>query len=122
MGSLATLGVALAIALAGGVGAVLRLFLSRWNGTLPWGILLANSLASLLSGFLVWASPNAVVSAIVITGVMGGLSTFSSWAAATAEFWVAKQRLRMVLNWLYNLVIPMLCAMVGAAVGGLLLN
>jgi CrcB protein len=122
MDALAFVGITLAIAVAGGLGAVLRLFFSRWSGYLPWGILLSNSLASLVAGFLVWALSDAVTGAIFITGFMGGLSTFSSWAAATAEYWIARQRLRMVLNWVLNLVIPMLCGMLGVAVGGLLLN
>ena len=122
MDALGLIAVALAVAVAGGFGAVLRLFLSRWGGYLPWGILLANSLASLLAGFLVWAIPNAVASAIVITGFMGGLSTFSSWAAATAEYWATKQRMRMILNWGLNLLLPMICGMVGVGFGSLLLN
>jgi CrcB protein len=122
MDALAFAGITLAIAVAGGLGSVLRLFFSRWSGYLPWGTLLSNSLASLIAGFLVWALSDAVTGAIFITGFMGGLSTFSSWAAATAEYWIARQRLRMVLNWVLNLVIPMLCGMLGVAVGGLLLN
>jgi fluoride ion exporter CrcB/FEX len=101
---------------------VLRLLFSRWNGYLPWGILLANSVASLVAGFLVWVLPNPFASLVAITGFLGGLSTFSSWAAATSEYWMAKQRMRMVLNWGFNLVIPMLSAMLGVAVGTLLIN
>ncbi|MEI6591538.1 MAG: CrcB family protein, partial [Actinomycetes bacterium] len=120
MGALVLAAEVLAVGVAGGIGSVLRLIFSRWSGYLPWGILLANSVASLVAGFLVWVLPNPIASLVVITGLLGGLSTFSSWAAATAEYWMAKQRLRMVLNWGFNLVIPMLSAMLGVAVGTLL--
>jgi CrcB protein len=122
VGALVLAAEVLAVGVAGGIGSVLRLLFSRWNGYLPWGILLANSVASLVAGFLVWVLPNPIASLVVITGLLGGLSTFSSWAAATAEYWMAKQRLRMVLNWGFNLVIPMLSAMLGVAVGTLLIN
>ena len=122
MGALVLAAEVLAVGVAGGIGSVLRLLFSRWNGYLPWGILLANSVASLVAGFLIWVLPNPIASLVVITGLLGGLSTFSSWAAATAEYWMAKQRLRMVLNWGFNLVIPMLSAMLGVAVGTLLIN
>lgn len=122
MGALVLAAEVLAVGVAGGIGSVLRLLFSRWNGYLPWGILLANSVASLVAGFLVWVLPNPIASLVVITGLLGGLSTFSSWAAATAEYWMAKQRLRMVLNWGFNLVIPMLSAMLGVAIGTLLIN
>ena len=32
------------VALAGGFGAVVRFWLSYWQGKLPWGILLANAI------------------------------------------------------------------------------
>jgi fluoride ion exporter CrcB/FEX len=112
---------AVATSLAGGLGSVVRLFLSRWDSTLPWGILLANSAASFFGAyFSLTASP--LFASIMVSGVMGGLSTFSSWAAATGEFWKRKQRGRAFGNGLLNLVIPMLSAMLGVTVVALLVN
>lgn len=122
MEALAILGLALGVGIAGGLGSVLRLVLGRWSGYLPWGILLGNSVASMLAGLALFATTDKVLASVLITGLAGGLSTFSSWAAATAEFQSAGQRLRFVLNWGLNLVIPMVAAMVGVAVGGMLIN
>jgi CrcB protein len=122
MEALAILGLALGVSVAGGLGSVLRLVFARWNGYLPWGILLSNSLASGAAGFLVFAASNQVVASVLISGLLGGLSTFSSWAAATAEFQSSGQRLRFAFNWIFNLVIPMAAASIGVAVGGLLIN
>ena len=122
MEALILLGLALAISVAGGIGAVLRLYLARWSGYLPWGILLSNSLASALAGFLVLTVVDPSVNAILVSGLLGGLSTFSSWAAANGEYQAAGLRLKSLLNWSANLVIPMLAAGLGLAVGGLLIN
>ena len=122
MEALAIFGLALGVRVAGGFGSVLRLVFARWNGYLPWGILLSNSLSSGAAGVLVFAASNQVAASVLISGLLGGLSTFSSWAAATAEFQAAGQRLRFLLNWGLNLVIPMAAAIFGVAVGGLLIN
>ncbi|MEY4067111.1 MAG: hypothetical protein RIQ44_323, partial [Actinomycetota bacterium] len=42
--------IGLGAVLAGGLGSALRLALSHWHGRLPWGILVGNSVASLVVG------------------------------------------------------------------------
>lgn len=108
--------VILAVALAGGLGSVVRLFASKIEGKLPWGILLANFVASIVVGTVSGmspadSSPTAVAIlmaaiAILSTGFAGGLSTFSSYAAQTVEF-IRSGRLSLALaNTLANLLLP----------------
>ena len=110
-----TLTLALTIAVLGGFASVLRLGLARWTGWLPWGILFANTSASLLAGVeLVGAS---VASPLIVAGICGGLSTFSTFAAQTVDFFRAGLRLRGTINLLANLALPFTAALTPLAFG-----
>jgi fluoride exporter len=106
--------IALAIAVAGGLGSVVRLVLARWIGKLPWGILVANVLASFAMGVgLGIFSFNTTLAQIVSVGLCGGLSTFSTFSAQTVEYFKAKQVWRGVFNILLNFFAPSLAALAG---------
>jgi CrcB protein len=104
-----------AVAVAGGIGAVLRLYLAQWQGKLPWGILAGNVVASLWVG-LMSASQNWVLAIILITGFAGGLSTFSSFAAQTVEFLRRGRIAQGLLNVLANLVLSSTAVILGSAI------
>ena len=102
------------IALAGGLGAVIRFLLSSRIGKLPWGILVANILASFVVGLVLRsADTNGFVAAVVVTGFCGGLSTFSTFSAQTVEYFKAKQVWLGVANFALNFVLPTLAALAG---------
>lgn len=114
--------VAAGVAVLGGVGSMLRFALSRWQNTLPWGILSANTVASVLVGFCVVLGGSghgsaAVWGTLLATGLAGGLSTFSSWAAQTVGYFAAGKGRAGYLNVMLNLVLP-----VGGAIAGLILG
>lgn len=80
----------LAIGIGAAIGACLRAWLSRFNGLhdwIPFGTLIANILGGLLiGGAILWfkqfganLSPNLKL--MVITGFLGGLTTFSTFSA-----------------------------------------
>ena len=114
------LGTVLAIAVAGGLASVLRLAFSRWHGALPWGILLANSLASLLLGL--WLHGQGWGQPVAIAGLCGGLSTFSSVVAASGEYLRGKQWGKALANTALSLVLPFTALLLGVFVEPLLLN
>jgi len=102
------------IALAGGLGAVIRFLLSGWMGKLPWGILVANILASFVVGLVLRsADTSGFIAALVVTGFCGGLSTFSTFSAQTVEYFKAKQVWLGVANFALNFVLPTLAALAG---------
>jgi CrcB protein len=80
----------LAIAAGGAIGAVARYVaaaqIGHWLGTgFPWGILLVNIAGSFLMGVLVEAmtlvwSPSAELRALLVVGVLGAFTTFSTFA------------------------------------------
>jgi CrcB protein len=54
-----------------------------------------------------------LIAAIVVTGLCGGLSTFSTFSAQTVEYFKAKQIWRGVANIALNFVLPTLAALAG---------
>jgi len=76
---------AVAVALGGAVGAVLRYLLARWSAParFPWGTLAANVPGSLLLGVVV-VSVDGWARVLLATGVAGALTTYSSFALETA--------------------------------------
>jgi CrcB protein len=78
----------LAVSAGGVVGCLLRWLAgvwlnARWSG-FPLGTLLVNCVGGLLIGMaLLWfeRSPNELFRLLIITGVLGGFTTFSSFSA-----------------------------------------
>lgn len=68
----------LTITIAAGIGAVFRFWLSKLNGELPWGTLLANNLAVISIPVFTELSGDFKTSLII--GFAGSLSTVSSFA------------------------------------------
>ena len=93
----------LAVAVLGGVGSVVRHLIGSWRGFLPWGILVANSIASFVAGASI---ANGFFEVAVVVGLAGGLSTFSSFAAQSYELVSLGLRTRALLNALANLLVP----------------
>ena len=110
----------LGVALLGGFASVLRYGLSSWSGWLPWGILFANTAASFLAGVELLSDLGP--SPLIIAGICGGLSTFSSFAAQTVEFLRQKQFLRATANIVANFVLPFGAALAPIALATALLN
>lgn len=109
--------VALAVTVAGGLGAVIRFYSALWAGKLPWGILAANTIASFILGiYLVNDNPELW---IIVSAFAGGLSTFSSFAAQTTHLIVAKQRILWASNVVLNLVLPLSAVWLGATLDAL---
>lgn len=117
---------ALAIALAGGVGSVLRLTLGRWQGRLPWGTLTANLVGALVLGLSMALTDASLLphwlGAVLLVGFAGGLSTFSGVAAETGEFIRSKNWAKAAANLSGNLFLPVLMVWLPYAAVTLLVN
>lgn len=84
--------VALVAVLAGGCATVVRYLVSRafaGRGTLPWAVLVVNVVGSAIGGAVLGASQSGQLSGdlrlILLGGVAGGLTTFSTWSVETIE-------------------------------------
>src|SRR5688572_8211462 len=86
------MGVVLAVAAGGALGAAARYGLGAWiqqltRSAFPWGTLVINVTGSLALGFLaVWLqarNASAELSAFLTVGVLGGYTTFSTFSYET---------------------------------------
>lgn len=109
------------VSIAGGIGALLRLVMSHWQGRLPWGILLANTLGSFAVGFMS-NGQQWLIAVVLISGFAGGLSTFSSFAAQTIDFLRRGRIAQGLLNVLLNLALSSTAVLLGLALAPQLLK
>ena len=87
-----------AVAVGGALGSVLRYILSELAAqtlgtTFPYGTWVVNAVGSLCIGFLAVGltrcAKNPVVAALLITGFLGGFTTFSSFMNETMQYMLA---------------------------------
>lgn len=110
--------VLIGIALAGGLGSILRFAISKWSGTIPWGILTANAVASFIAGFAaIRFGSNDNWVAILVVGLAGGLSTFSSWAGAVGQMVATGRKAAPAFYTVLTLILSSTAAYLGLILG-----
>ena len=117
------------VGLGGGLGSVLRWWIGRLlgernKGDFPLGTFLINVSGSLVIGYLSvlfkvdWHNRHGhgmMLNALVITGVLGGYTTFSSMQLDAARL-AAKQHARLAASYLFlSAAAGLLAALAGAA-------
>jgi len=116
----------LAVSLAGGLGAALRLFVdgvvrARATTALPVGTLLINVLGSLLLGLLTGLTLSAWLPEawhlVLGGGLMGGFTTFSTASVETVRLAQNRRSLLTLVNGLGMLVLSVACAFFGLWLG-----
>lgn len=94
---MSTFGHWIALAVAGGLGTVARagvtILATRLFGAgFPWGTVAVNALGALAFGMIVGATRSRValpqgIETILLVGLLGGFTTFSSYAFQAVELW-----------------------------------
>ncbi|MCB1071499.1 MAG: fluoride efflux transporter CrcB [Chlamydiia bacterium] len=116
------------IGIGGGVGAICRFLLSRsihlFAGfTFPYGTLVVNILGSFFITFLSvilidrigeWS---AELRALLLIGLLGGFTTFSSFSYEVVDLWESGQGIRVALYLLLSIVLCIGGAFSGLAIG-----
>jgi fluoride exporter len=117
---------ALLVAFGGAVGCLARYGIGLLFGghTFPWAILLANTVGCLLIGMIAaWlgnkgdASITELWRALLITGFLGGLTTFSTFAFDTAAALRSGQPAMAFGNIAANLILGLLAIWLGSWIG-----
>ena len=103
-------GVVIAVLVAGGLGALARYGVSlafAGRSTFPHAVLVVNALGSALAGMLlaVVGYVSNDVFLILITGLCGGLPTFSTWSVETIQLATEGRMRAALLNVGLNLVL-----------------
>ena len=113
--------------LAGAVGAALRYaastVLGRTRSRLPWAVLLVNVVGSLIGGIVIGLVQDGAIGTdarlILLSGLAGGLTTFSTFSAETVQLALAGRWRTAALSVAANLVLGVAAVVLGfAAVGG----
>ncbi len=108
--------------IGGGVGSLLRFFVSKWFNPLmlafPLGTLMANCISCLLLGLfagLIQAKyeDNHSYYAFLITGICGGFSTFSTFSNETLGLLKTGNYSLVLLNILFNVVLCIIFIIIG---------
>lgn len=111
----------LAVLVAGGAAAVVRFLVSRalpvGPGRLPLGIWIVNVAGSLIGGVVLGLAERAAVSddvrLILLTGVCGGLTTFSTWSVETVELALTGRWRAGIVNLIGTLLVGFLVCAAG---------
>ena len=114
----------LAVGAGGFMGAVLRFLISGWVQKLsptlfPLGTLSVNVLGSFIIGFMVLYFESVVAphqKALVITGMLGALTTFSTFSLETVTMLQSGLWGRVVTNITLNVLLCVIATMVGMMV------
>jgi CrcB protein len=113
--------------LAGAVGAALRyaastLLIGRTGSRLPWAVLLVNVVGSLIGGVVLGLVQSGSIGAdarlVVLSGLAGGLTTFSTFSTETVQLALAGRWRTAGLCVGANLVLGIAAAVLGFAVVG----
>ena len=118
----------IALAVAGGFGAAVRMLLdglikSRVSGPTPWGTIIINVSGSLVLGFLTGLAAGQILPQawllVIGTGFLGGYTTFSTASVETVRLLQEHKWLIGLGNGLGTLVIATGAAGLGLWIGGL---
>ncbi|NYF09450.1 CrcB protein [Leifsonia sp. AK011] len=102
-----------AVLAAGALGAVLRYLVSRFfaprPGDFPWAVLVVNVVGSAIGGAALGLAQAGLVSAdarlILLTGLCGGLTTFSTFSVETIQLVMERKARSAVASVALNLTL-----------------
>ncbi len=114
----------LAVAVGGALGAVLRQLTSvslAGRGRVPLGVLVVNVVGSFIAGAALGAplddTYTSTVQLIIVSGLCGGLTTFSTFAVETIQLVMSGKHRAALLSVGQNLVFGIAAALIGIALG-----
>lgn len=121
----------LVVGIGGFIGSCLRFGITRLFNNLdmsfPFGTLISNAIAGLIIGFIIGADqqyvlPSPKTRLFLTTGLLGGLSTFSTFSLETVVFWRDGNYLYATLNILLNLSLSLSGVVLGMFVANKIFN
>lgn len=102
------------IALGGAIGSVLRYLMVGAIGA-PWGVAAVNVLGSFVIGTLFVLIPREGWQLFLMTGLLGGFTTFSAFSLDTLKLIEGGQPMQAVLYVLASVVLSLIATALGVA-------
>jgi CrcB protein len=110
----------LVAAACGGVASVVRYLVTLafgGRGVLPWAVFTVNVIGSTIGGVTIGLATTGIVSTslqlVLIGGVAGGLTTFSTWSTESVQLILAGKWRTAGTNVVLNLVVGLAAATAG---------
>ena len=120
----------LIIGLGGFIGAILRYSISGWvqklfSGNFPYGTLAVNIIGSFILGYFLFMSEgrfaiNPAWRSFIAIGIMGSLTTFSTFSYETIMLLQENLYLQAGLNTLFNVVLTLIAVWAGMTIAKLI--
>jgi CrcB protein len=114
-------------ALVGGLATVVRYLISRAyarRSGLPWAVFTVNIIGSAIGGVAVGLATTGVISfdlrLILVGGLAGGLTTFSTWSVETIQLLQERKLRTALVSVILNLAIGLAAATAGYLLATLL--
>lgn len=111
---------ALAVAAGGALGSVTRWLIGLWLNTLALPFAAGTLVVNCVGGFLIGASliwfarcPNDLLRLLLVTGCLGGLTTFSAFSAESLTLLVRGQAPLALVHTLSHVLGGLACAALG---------
>lgn len=101
------------VLIAGALGAVIRFLVARLVAS-PWAVLIVNVVGSFAAGVLIGAT-SGELQLILLTGLCGGLTTFSSLSVETVQLVLEGRTRKALLSVGFNVVLGVGAAALGFA-------
>jgi CrcB protein len=111
--------IALTVVIVGALAAVVRWLVSRWLASdgFPWAVLVVNVIGSGLGGAVLGLAQAGALSAdirlVLLTGLCGGITTFSTFGVETVQLVLDRRYGTAALNVGGNLVLGLAAAVIG---------
>ncbi len=111
------------VGLGGSIGSLCRYGIARWAGNrfkdlFPWGTLIVNGIGAFLLGFLQGSDVGAIWMLFFGTGVLGGLTTFSTWMMESLRLAEEGEIRTAALNIMGSVALGLLLFLVGYSFAG----
>ncbi|MEH3053142.1 MAG: fluoride efflux transporter CrcB [Patulibacter minatonensis] len=118
-----SLGLALLVGVAGGLGSLLRVLVGRaatrvMRGPLAAGTFVVNVSGAFGLGLLTGLAPSTDATLVLGTGLMGGYTTFSTWMYESQRFARGGAPVTAAVNVVASLVAGLGAVWLGRVVGG----
>ena len=115
--------VLLTVAVGGALGAVLRQLTSvslAGRGRIPWGVLVVNVVGSFVAGLALALPLDPTAQLVIVSGLCGGLTTFSTFAVETVQLTLAGKHRAAAASVALTFALTVPAALLGWALGSLL--